>query len=136
LYEKWKEVHGVIHHLDSTSHRVILGQLMIMAKGWSKETRFKMLHQASDSLLDACRSGGVNKEVQKSAGQMIIYMGQFARLNSKQRKKFGKWVFGAISEQYRPKKSSEGATVQEKLVETQAEIETPKTEQATVGDCE
>ena len=77
---------------------------MIMANGKSHATRFRMLHQASDSLLDAVRNskGSVNPLIQKSAGRMIITMGQVAKLNSKQRKKFGKWVFNAISELCKP----------------------------------
>lgn len=97
-------MHNVIKALNLHHQRAILGQLMIMANGKSHETRFKMLHQASDSLLDAVRNskrGSVNPLIQKSAGRMIITMGQFAKLNSKQRKKFGKWVFNAISELYK-----------------------------------
>jgi hypothetical protein len=143
LYDKWKQLNGVVHHLDQTSQRAILGQLMIMANARSKETRFKMLHKASDSLLDVCRGGGVDSEIQKSAGQMIIYMGQFARLNSKHRKKFGKWVFSAISELYKPTKASKETKREAKIIveEEKEEIiteaqDSPKAEATTVRDCE
>jgi hypothetical protein len=103
---EWKELHTVLESLPREDQRAILGQLMIMANGRTKQGRLKIVNQVANSLLVAALKASVPSEIRQDLGRIIVYVGHFARLKDAERKVFGKLVFAAISQLYRPNEPS------------------------------
>jgi hypothetical protein len=105
---EWKELHPVLESLPRDDQRAILGQLMIMANGRTKQGRLKIVNQVANSLAVAALKESVPSEIRQDLSRSIVYVGHFARLKDAERKVFGKLVFAAISQLYRPNIPSPG----------------------------